>query len=268
VGNNSALHIFIGHDSREAVATEVAAYSIRKRTKSPTDIKFLKHRELRRAGLFKRPWLIDSETGEFKDLIDNRPFSTEFSHTRFLVPALMQYKGWALFCDADMLFQVDVMEIFRHARNKYAVMVVKHNQVVKENKEKMDGRLQQNYFRKNWSSFILWNCEHPANKKLSKEFVNMAQGSELHSFSWLKEHEIGALPNTYNYISGVSPVLPVENMGRPDVVHYTEGGPWFKDYRNCPYGDLWLEEYEDFQLHREDYFISEMPTIIYEKGEL
>lgn len=201
-------------------------------------------------------------------MVDGRPFSTEFSHTRFLVPALNNFKGWALFADADMLFLSDISELFKLTKNKYAVMVVQHNQLVKENQPKMDGRLQLNYFRKNWSSFVLWNCEHPANKKLTKEYISFAKGSDLHSFSWLKDEEIGSLPFTYNYISGVSPKMPPESGGRPDVIHYTEGGPWFPEYRNCPYSDLWLEEYEDFQANREDYLISEVPTIAYDEEEI
>lgn len=264
MADNKVLPIFVGWDSREAVATEVAAYSIQKRTRSPINIKYLKHRELRKKGLFNRPWLIEGSTGGFRDLVDDKPFSTEFSHTRFLVPALMNYQGWALFCDADMLFLSDIKNLFSMCDKKYAVMCVKHNQVVDGNKQKMDGRLQTSYYRKNWSSFVLWNCGHPANKVLTKEYVNFAKGSDLHSFSWLDDGQIGILPTSYNYISGVSPKLPFETL--PDAIHYTEGGPWFDNYKEVPFGELWLEEYENFQMNRGEYLVTEMPSMAFDKG--
>lgn len=240
-------NVFIGHDSREAVASDVCAHSILRRTEEDVEIHFLKHRDLRQKGVFVRPWIVDSDTGNWRDLIDNRPFSTEFSHTRFLVPALMKYQGWALFMDSDMIFLSDIKKLFALADPKYAVMVYKHQHRVEGEKMKMDGRKQSGYHRKNWSSFILFNCSHPSNRALTSERVNTMPGSELHAFSWLKDHEIGDLPNGYNFIPGVSPLLPVERGNRPDVLHFTEGGPWFEECQDVPYGKFWLDEYESYQ---------------------
>jgi len=237
---------YIGWDSREAVASYVAEHSIKSRTKSQVSITHLKHRDLRKNKLFKRPWAIDADTGNFRDLLDAKPFSTEFSHTRFLVPALNKYKGWALFMDSDMLFQSDIKDLFSLCDDRYAVMCVKHRHIPPSNAVKMDGRLQLQYHRKNWSSFVLWNCGHSANKKLTPEYVNYNPGCDLHSFTWLDDDLIGAIPYRYNYISGISPALPVID-GKPDVpmvIHYTEGGPWFENHTSVPFGDLWIEEYE------------------------
>lgn len=241
-----AVRVFIGYDGREAVASHVAAHSIRKRTKLPHSIEYLKHRELRKAGAFARPWLIDGANGEFIDMIDGKPFSTEFSHTRFLVPHLMNFNGWALFMDSDMLFLSDVADLFKLCNDRYAVMCVKHLHQPNENASKMDGRLQLRYHRKNWSSFILWNCGHKANRSLTHEKINFMKGSDLHAFSWLKDNEIGTIPFTYNYISGVSPYLPADYHNMPDVIHYTEGGPWFETCRDVPYAQTWLDEYSDW----------------------
>ncbi len=254
------LNVMIGWDSREQVASEVAAHSIRKRTRSNLNTHFLKHRELRDRGLFKRHWSIDSDTGNFRDDVDGKPFSTEFSHTRFLVPLLMGYKGWALFMDADMIFQSDIQKLFGLCDDRYAVMCVKHKQEIKYDHLKMDGRPQQGYFRKNWSSFMLWNCGHQANQVLTPEYVSFHKGSDLHQLKWLPEHLIGSLPISYNYISGVSPKLD-----EPDVIHYTEGGPWFSNCMDVPYADLWLQEYESFQRDRDDYFVTETPTMACDK---
>ena len=260
--------LFIGHDGREAVASEVAAHSIVNRTDSDVRIIFLKHRELRKDGYFARPWLVDGPTGNFSDLIDGRPFSTEFSHTRFLVPALMGYKGWALFLDADMIFLSDVEDLFKLCNNKYAAMVVKHNHVVKSGSIKMDNREQLAYNRKNWSSFVLWNCGHPANKTLTPEKVNFMKGSDLHNFTWLTDSQIGSLPFTYNYISGVSPPLTEAKNHLPDVIHYTEGGPWFENCQDVPYAKLWLDEYEDYQRNRGDFFVCDVPTLKHDLKEI
>lgn len=239
--------VFIGFDSREPECTDVCAHSIKRRTQSEPKIHYLKHRDLRKAGWFRRPWLTRSDDGESIDLTDNKPFSTEFSHTRFLIPALMGYSGWALFCDADMLFLSDISKLWAYTQNNhYAVMCVKHVQNPPQNAQKMDGRMQLPYPRKNWSSFVLYNCGHPANRTLTVDRVNAMTGADLHAFKWLGDHEIGELPRTYNWIAGVSPKLEKAENGKPvppDVVHYTEGGPWFPGYKQVPLGEIWEREY-------------------------
>jgi lipopolysaccharide biosynthesis glycosyltransferase len=225
----------------------------------------LKHRDLRKTGHFSRPWLIEAKDGNFIDLIDSKPFTTEFSHTRFLVPKLTEFKGWALFMDSDMLALSDIAKLFALAEDKYAVMCVKHQHKPAPG-TKMDDRPQLAYYRKNWSSFVLWNCCHPANRFLTEDRVNIMSGSDLHSFSWLDDTLIGALPHSYNYISGVSPKLPPERGHRPDIVHYTEGGPWFPKCKNVPYAQMWVDEYEDWQLHGQH--ISDVPSTSFEKQEV
>lgn len=271
MGSDRALSkIFLGYDSREAICSDVLAHSINKRSSIDIPIEYMKHRELRRLGIFARPWLTDAATGDWLDLIDGKPFSTEFSHTRFLVPRLMKYKGWALFMDSDMLFLSDVDKLVSLLDDKYAVMVVKHNHMVKRDETKMDGRAQLAYHRKNWSSFIAWNCGHEMNRQLTPEKINFMKGTDLHGFSWLPDNMIGELPFTYNYISGVSPKLSelvsAESGYRPDVIHYTEGGPWFDNCREVPYADLWLAEYEDYA--RTGGVISDVPTLSREGVEV
>lgn len=254
------FNIYIGFDSREAIASDVCISSIIRRTKHPLNIHYLKHRDLRKAGLFKRPWLIEGDSGEFRDLLDDKPFSTEFSHTRFLIPELQSFKGWALFMDADMIFQDDIAKLIKAMNNNYAVMCVKHAHDIATETTKMDGRVQQKYFRKNWSSFVLWNCGHASNRKLTKEKVTYMPGRDLHSFNWLQDHEIGSISFAYNYISGVSPKLinvdirsevdKIRDAKRgtkpeepqPSVIHFSEGGPWFETCKNVPFADLWDKE--------------------------
>ena len=238
------MKIYIGWDAREVLAYDVCKYSLESKASIPIDVIPLKHRELRERGLFRRPWLVESDTGLWRDMIDNKPFSTEFSHTRFLVPALNNYRGWALFMDCDMISTVDIRQLFDLCDPRYAVMVVKHNQKVTDT-VKMDGQKQEQYHRKNWSSFVLWNCEHPANRQLTPELVNTMTGASLHAFAWLSDHHIGHLGNEWNWIAGVSPVL--YQGKRPAVIHYTEGGPWFENKKEVIYGDIWMEYYTRWQ---------------------
>jgi lipopolysaccharide biosynthesis glycosyltransferase len=261
------LKLYIGWDSREAVAADVCKHSIAKRTTTPLSIEYLKHRDLRKRGLFSRPWITLGASGSWIDPTDEKPFSTEFSHTRFLVPELMQYKGWALFLDSDMICLTDIAKLFALCDDKYAVMCVKHTHVPPLNSHKMDGREQLRYRRKNWSSFVLWNCSHPANARITKEAVGFMRGTDLHAFSWLTDDQIGELPPTYNYIAGVSPKLAPERGGIPDVIHYTEGGPWFPECQEVPYAGMWIQEYEDMQCNGE-MVICDVPSIAYEKEEI
>lgn len=166
--------------------------------------------------------------------------------------------------DADMVFLSDIAKLFSLCDDRFAVMCVKHSHIPFKI-EKMDGRLQTKYQRKNWSSFVLWNCGHQANKELTAEKVSFMKGYDLHSFSWLPEYLIGSLPYTYNYIPGVSPKLPPERGGMPDVIHYTDGGPWFDECKDVPYAGKWVEEYEHFQ--EMGGTISTVPSISYEPEE-
>jgi len=258
--------IYIGWDSREAVAYDVCKYSIQRHTRQKLFIKPLRHKELRKQGFFNRPWLIKSDNGDMIDMLDNKPFSTEFSHTRFLVPYLRNYRGWALFMDCDMIFTTDIKQLLELRDEKYAIMVVKHNHKPKET-SKMDGQPQASYFRKNWSSFVLWNCGHPSNRMLSAERVNTLTGRDLHAFSWLQDSEIGTLDSTWNWIEGASPTVPqLPNKVKtlPNVIHYTKGGPWFEECRDVIYADEWRKEYEKWQYNGGGKYITNIPSVQYD----
>lgn len=166
-----------------------------------------------------------------------------------------------------MVFLSDIQKLFDLCDDKYAVMCVKHNHKPEKN-IKMDGREQLRYYRKNWSSFVLWNCGHPANKALTDEKVSFMKGIDLHTFSWLQDQQIGALPETYNFISGVSPKLPVERGGIPDVIHYTEGGPWFDECKDVPYAGTWVREYEDWQANGIGNKVCGVASIAFEPPEV
>jgi lipopolysaccharide biosynthesis glycosyltransferase len=217
------MKVFVGYDPREDIAYQVCKHSIVRR-QPEADVRPLKQSELREAGWYTRP-------------VDKLA-STEFTFTRFLVPELADFKGWALFMDCDMILTADIKELFDCADDRYAVMCVQHEYKVKEG-YKMDGQKQTIYPRKNWSSVMLFNCGHPSNRKLTQDMVNDTElnGAYFHRFSWLKDEEIGSLDHTWNYLVGV-----YSDIEKPKLIHYTEGGPWFENYRNCEFHDEWKDE--------------------------
>lgn len=249
--------VFLGFDAREKIAYDVCKFSVELHSGQSAKVIPLVHKELRKQGLFTRPWLTDAYTGNMLDIVDMRPFSTEFSHTRFLVPHLMKYKGWALFADSDMIFRCNVKEIFKFADSRYACHVVKHRHQPK-NAEKMDGAPQHNYYRKNWSSFVLWNCEHKLNRELTPELVSTKSGSWLHQFGWLPDEAIGDLPDNLNWIDGSS-----RGMDFPAVIHYTNGGPWFTNCQDVAYAEEWWKYHGRYVEHCDPGVIADIVNIDY-----
>lgn len=217
------LKIFIGWDSREDIAYQVAKYSIEDRASVPVEIIPLKQKLLRKEGLYTRA--VDTMA------------STEFTFTRFLIPELMEFDGWALFIDCDFVALADVKLLFDQIDDKYAVMCAHHDYTPKET-VKMDGQVQHMYPRKNWSSMMLVNCGHPSNQALTKELVNDPKigGAYLHRFSWLKDEEVGEISHEWNWLVGW---YKEPEDGSPKFLHYTEGGPWFEKYATCEYNHEW-----------------------------
>ena len=215
------LKIFIGWDSKEDIAYQIARQSILDTASVPVEIVPLKQKNLRNQGLYWRS----------KD----RLASTEFTFTRFLLPELMEFDGWALFIDCDFVALDDIANLFAQTNDKYAVMCAQHDYTPKEG-TKMDGQKQTVYPRKNWSSMMLVNCGHPSNKALTKDLVNDKEvtGAYLHRFSWLDDTEIGKLSHEWNWLVGW---YEEPKDGSPKFLHYTEGGPWFENYYDCEYSE-------------------------------
>jgi lipopolysaccharide biosynthesis glycosyltransferase len=220
--------VFVGYDPREDIAYQVCKHSIARRNKEVL-VRPLVQKELREAGWYTRP--VDPLS------------STEFTFTRFLIPELCDYKGWALFMDCDMILLTDIQELFDQADEKYAVMCVHHDYTPREGL-KMDGQKQSIYPRKNWSSVMLFNCGHPSNKQINTSVVNDTNitGKYLHRFSWLKDSEIGELSHEWNWLTDW---YKEPEDGKPKLLHYTEGGPWFENYRDCDYHKEWKIELAD-----------------------
>ena len=234
MSSKNAVKVFIGYDPAEIAAYEVAEKTLLKYASCPVSITPLNLVNLRSAGLLWR--LVDTREGRAYDLTSNAPQATEFAVSRFLVPLLAQ-SGSALFVDCDMVFQEDVRVLFEELFDPtYAVQVVKH-QHDPTRSVKMINKPQTRYHRKNWSSVMLFNCDHPGNRRLSVNTVNTVPGRDLHSFFWLSDVEIGELPQGWNWL--------VDEQPKPDkvcIAHYTNGGPWFSEWTPRESDDLWLKE--------------------------
>jgi hypothetical protein len=224
MGKAMKLKIYVGWDPREDIAWEVCRHSILSRT-DPTQVEVhpLVQSELRARGLYQRP--VDTLA------------ATEFSLTRFLTPHLAGEQGYAVFVDCDFLFLTDIRSVIDEIDPTKAVSVVKHDYHPKET-AKMDGCVQYPYPRKNWSSFMVFDCDHPAVRALTPSVVNTAEPAYLHRLQWLNDSEIGELDKGWNYLEGwYEPTY--DNL---KAIHYTLGGPWFEHKIGCDFGQLWLDE--------------------------
>lgn len=230
------LNVCVGYDPREWEAYLVTCDSLRRTSSQPVNIIPIDERDLRKRGFYSRPYRVD-EAGQFWDDRDMRPFSVAFSFTRFLVPWIAP-KGPVLFVDCDFVFKRDVAELFDLHDWGKAVQVVKHFHTP-EMHLKMDGVQQAAYPRKNWSSCVLWNTLHPAHERLTPHDVNHRAGRWLHGFDWLRDNEIGGLPEEWNWLAGISPTTGGGEK-EPAAIHYTEGGPWFSHMHDCPFAADWV----------------------------
>lgn len=230
--------IFVGWDPREAAAFAVCRHSIRRHLTMPIPIHGLVLDDLKANGLYTRPMEMRPSAADkpvMWDVVSDAPQSTEHANSRFFVPMLAE-SGWALFMDGDILVRDNLARVFDDLNPKYAVYCVKH-QFDPPPGIKMDGQAQVRYQRKNWSSFMILNCQHVANKALTLDVLNNTPGRDLHRFFWLADCDIGELDPKYNFLVGHS-----DPSIDPTVVHFTSGLPDMAGYFDVPFADEWRAE--------------------------
>jgi lipopolysaccharide biosynthesis glycosyltransferase len=212
------IPIFIGYDPREAIAFHTCVNSIIRQSSKPVSIYPLALNLLE----------------DYKET--HTDGSNHFIYSRFLVPHLMNYRGWAIFMDGDMIVRGDIAELWDMRQSDKDVMVVKHDYKTKTSTKYL-GSKNEDYPRKNWSSVILWNCQNHPNKTLTPEYVMKATGAQLHRFQHIKDERIGELPIEWNW-------LPDEFGENKDakLLHYTLGTPSFHEFANTPQGAEWHRE--------------------------
>ena len=214
------ISIVVGYDKRESVAYHVFTQSVLEKSSAPISFIPLSVNTLK----------IYKET--------HADGSNEFIYSRFLTPFLMNFSGWAIFADGDMVCNSDIAELWALRDENKAVQVVKHNYKTKKTVKYL-GNKNEDYPRKNWSSLILWNCGHPDNKILTPKFIQEKLGSFLHRFSWLDDSHIGELPLEWNWLAIEYPDNPNAN-----IVHYTLGTPCFREYSQGSMADYWHAVYQ------------------------
>ena len=216
---SNKLTLVVGFDQRESVAYHVFCQSVIDKYSMP--VQFLP--------------LAENMLQDYKEV--HTDGSNKFIYSRFLTPYLMDFSGWAIFADGDMVCEADIAELWALRDPTKAVQVVKHDYKTKAHKKYL-GNKNEDYPRKNWSSLILWNCEHPENKVLTPSFIQGQPGSYLHRFSWLSDDLIGELPPEWNWLAIEYPENP-----NAKLVHYTLGTPCFKDYADESMSNKWQKSY-------------------------
>lgn len=222
--NSKNLTIYIGYDPKEAAAFHTAVQSLIEHATQPLKI-------------------VPVSLKNFKAIYNRKHDvrqSNEFSFSRFLVPHINNYEGYAIFMDCDMMLTRDIYSLADEIQDfDKAVWLVKHD--YKSSADiKYLGNVQYHYPRKNWSSFVLWNCAHKKNHSVTEEFVRDADAATLHRFLWLDDHEIGSLPLEWNFLVG--------EYSKPSVlpanIHWTLGGPYFYEYAQADYHEMWNEMFQ------------------------
>lgn len=218
----SPIRIFIGFDQVESVAWHTLCHSILSLSSQPVTITPVKLSHIK------------------NNLIRDKDFkqSNEFSFSRWMVPWLCGYKGYAIFMDCDMLLRTDISELWNMRTWQTSVQVCKHDYVPKDSIKYL-GNTQYKYEKKNWSSVMIFNNEKCT--RLTPSYVSSASGLELHQFKWLESDiEIGSLPMAWNHLVG-----EYDYDDDAKNVHFTVGGPYFKEYENCDYSQEWKACFEN-----------------------
>ena len=216
------IRVFIGYDNNEKVAFSTLSHSLLKHATQPIAITPIRLENIK--DIFVRERL--------------KIQSTEFAFSRFLVPYLCNYSGHAIFMDCDMLSRSDISALWRQRTTKYAVQCVQHD-YTPTSTVKFLNQPQTPYPKKNWSSMMLFN--NAKCTALTPDYVNSATGLELHQYKWLENEElIGKINEEWNWLVG-----EYEHNPNAKLVHYTEGGPYFKNYKNCDYSEEWFDTFKE-----------------------
>lgn len=216
---SEVIKIVVGFDQRESVAYHTFCQSVLDKSSLPVMFLPLAEHTLR----------------DYKET--HCDGSNKFIYSRFLTPHLMNYEGWSIFADGDMVCQADIASLWALRDESKAVQVVKHSYETKATIKYL-GNKNENYPRKNWSSMILWNCSHPANRILTPEFIQENTGSFLHRFSWLPDNLIGSLSLDWNWLA-----IEYSDNTSANLIHYTLGTPCFKAYKDSSMSSIWYDCY-------------------------
>ena len=212
---NNTLTLVVGFDQREAISYHTFCQSVLEKASIP--VRFVP--------------LAENTLRFYQERHEN--ISNRFVFSRFLTPYLNDYEGMAVFADGDMVCQADIAELAAMFDPGKAVQLVQHDYQTKAVKKYLNN-INVNYPRKNWSSLVIFNCQHPSNRVLTPAYIEEHEGSHLHRFAWLKDDEIGELPLEWNWLA-----TEYDENPNAKIVHYTLGTPCFRDYKSAPMAEQW-----------------------------
>lgn len=207
------IRIFCGYDPREAVGYHAFQQSVIENTREKVAFIPL--------------------AGQQKD------GTNAFTYERFRVPEYCSWSGFAIFADAsDMLCIGDIAELVALRDKEKAVQVVKHDYTTRHPRKYIGTPMETDnadYPRKNWSSLILWNCEHWEHFEHRRELAE-ADGAYLHRFRWLMDDLIGDLPAAWNWLAD-----EYGENANAKLLHWTAGQPGFYHYKDAPHASQWRQ---------------------------
>lgn len=189
------LRVFVGYDERQKISFTALQQSIFANASRPVAIS---------------PLILDT-------LPISRRGLTPFTFSRFLVPWLCDFRGPAIFMDADMLLVSDICELEDAIDDAVAVSVVRSLAQYEQ------------------TSFMLFNCAHPANRQLTPEYIETT-ADNLHGMAWLEPGQVGALDPVWNQLVGYQDV----DVNRGNL-HFTMGVPVFPETATAEGAAQWRD---------------------------
>jgi lipopolysaccharide biosynthesis glycosyltransferase len=207
------IHVFTGWDERESKGWHNFVHSLHERASDLVSV---------------TPLTMDAQ----------RDGTNRFTYSRFLVPYLCDFEGYAIFVDgADMICLGDIVDLWAMRSGWHAVQVVKHDYKTKFPRKYLGTEMESenaDYPCKNWSSVMLWDCSHYMNKVLTPAFIEEQSGAFLHRFGWLPKERVGSLPIEWNWIPGEYGANTAAQL-----LHYSEGIPAIDAHKHVPHAQMW-----------------------------
>lgn len=220
------IQLFAGFDEREEVGYHAFCSSVIERATVPVSITPLSLQ------------MVSKVYGA-----GHRDGTNGFIYLRFLIPYLMGYDGWAIFCDgSDMVMNADIAELAALRDPFKAVQVVKHDYKTKHPKKYVGTAMESpngDYPKKNWSSVMIINCGHYAWRDMTPCKVAQMPGSFLHRFEFIPERFVGSLPKEWNWLAD-----EYGENADAKLLHWTAGIPGFAHYQDAPMAAKWFAAHD------------------------